>query len=199
VREGSFQHLLEQSTTGIVLVDTAGRALYVNPEAVRVLEGDDGLRLQRGKLEALNQKVNQELKGLILSSAAAANGNLDEAGGGISIPRLRHVRPLRVVVMPLRGIGLRPELHACAAVLLYDSSVYKVVPETILCQLFGLSSGEATLVTHLARGEELREAADQLGITYETARSHLKQVFLKTDTSRQSQLVALIIPLAGRV
>ena len=171
--------------------------MFVNPTAGEVLQKADGIRVHRGILEALDTKANQTLKTLISGSAAAANGNSSHSGGGISVPRLRSGHPLHVVVMPLRGTDLKPEHHACATVFLYDESTERVVQGTILSQLFGLTGAEAALVTRLVQGEELKDAAEQLGITYETARSYMKQIFLKTDTSRQSELVGLIARLSG--
>lgn len=42
-------------------------------------------------------------------------------------------------------------------------------------------------------GERLDHAAEQLGIRVGTARNHLKSIFAKTGTSRQAQLVRLLL------
>ena len=44
----------------------------------------------------------------------------------------------------------------------------------------------------MANGETLREAASRLGITYNTARAHLRAIFAKTGTTRQAELLALV-------
>src|SRR5262249_54185864 len=58
---------------------------------------------------------------------------------------------------------------------------------------FGLTPAEARLALHLVTGETLRSAAAKLTISYETARSHLKNIFKKTATCRQTQLVVVIL------
>jgi DNA-binding CsgD family transcriptional regulator len=58
---------------------------------------------------------------------------------------------------------------------------------------FGLTLAEARLALHLVRGETLRSAAVKLDITYETARSSLKNIFKKTETCRQAELVIVIL------
>jgi DNA-binding CsgD family transcriptional regulator len=58
---------------------------------------------------------------------------------------------------------------------------------------FGLTPTEGRLALHLATGDSLRSAAARLDITYETARTHLKNIFVKTGTHRQSQLAILIL------
>jgi DNA-binding CsgD family transcriptional regulator len=58
---------------------------------------------------------------------------------------------------------------------------------------FDLTPQEARLVVRLIAGEPLRSCAKALGITYETVRTCLKSVFLKTKTHRQAELVLVII------
>jgi DNA-binding CsgD family transcriptional regulator len=58
---------------------------------------------------------------------------------------------------------------------------------------FGLTPAEARLALHLVAGETLRSAAVKLSITYETARSQLKNIFKKTGTCRQAELVIVIL------
>ena len=58
---------------------------------------------------------------------------------------------------------------------------------------FGLTLAEARLALHLVAGETLRSAAVELGISYETTRSSLKNIFRKTETCRQAELVIVIL------
>jgi DNA-binding CsgD family transcriptional regulator len=58
---------------------------------------------------------------------------------------------------------------------------------------FGLTPAEARLALHLVAGETLRSAEAKLSITYETARTHLKNIFDKTGTCRQAELVVAIV------
>jgi DNA-binding CsgD family transcriptional regulator len=58
---------------------------------------------------------------------------------------------------------------------------------------FGLTLAEARLALYLARGETLRSAGVKLGITYETTRSSIKNIFKKTETGRQAELVIVLL------
>src|SRR5499426_4208024 len=64
--------------------------------------------------------------------------------------------------------------------------------ELLRCH-FGLTPAEARLALHLVTGETLRSAEAKLSITYETARTHLKNIFNKTGTCRQAELVVVIV------
>ena len=66
-------------------------------------------------------------------------------------------------------------------------------PIELLRRHFGLTPAEAKLALHLAAGETLRSAEAKLGMTYETARTHLKSIFQKTGTCRQAELVVTIV------
>jgi DNA-binding CsgD family transcriptional regulator len=58
---------------------------------------------------------------------------------------------------------------------------------------FDLTPAEARLALLLVAGETLRAAAVKLSITYETARTSLKNIFRKTGTCRQAELVIVIL------
>ncbi|WP_137935229.1 helix-turn-helix transcriptional regulator [Mesorhizobium comanense] len=61
-----------------------------------------------------------------------------------------------------------------------------------LTTAFGLTPAEQRLCEALLLGHSTKEAADMLGIASETARQRLKAIFQKTDTRRQSELIALL-------
>ena len=56
-------------------------------------------------------------------------------------------------------------------------------------QTYGLTRGEVRLVQVLASGFSLEEGAHHLGIAVNTARTHLKHIFIKTGAKRQSELI----------
>ena len=66
-------------------------------------------------------------------------------------------------------------------------------PPAILAKTFYLTPSEAKLACIIARGAPPAIAARELKISRETARNQLKSVFAKTDTHRQSELVALLL------
>lgn len=62
-----------------------------------------------------------------------------------------------------------------------------------LALLYGLTPAEARLTRELLSGYTLKEVAKKLGVAITTVRSHLKIVFQKTGTSRQSELIISIL------
>ena len=45
----------------------------------------------------------------------------------------------------------------------------------------------------MAAGLSLKEIATRLDVSYETIRNHLKKIFIKTRTNRQSELVRQLL------
>ena len=64
-------------------------------------------------------------------------------------------------------------------------------------QLYGLTPAESRVADLLLEGLEVRDAAERLCITLETARFHLKRVLAKTGTHRQTELMRLMLSLPG--
>ena len=58
---------------------------------------------------------------------------------------------------------------------------------------FGLTKAEARLALRVAEGSSLASAAQAFGVKLTTIRSQLQQVFAKTGTSRQTELVAMLL------
>jgi len=58
---------------------------------------------------------------------------------------------------------------------------------------YSLTPAESELLGLLASGHCLSDAAKARGVSLNTVRSQLKQVFAKTDTSRQAALIRLVL------
>jgi DNA-binding CsgD family transcriptional regulator len=61
-----------------------------------------------------------------------------------------------------------------------------------LRERFGFTPAEAAFALEIIKGDGRQAAADRLGISVATARSHLSSIFNKTGSRRQAQLVLLL-------
>jgi DNA-binding CsgD family transcriptional regulator len=59
--------------------------------------------------------------------------------------------------------------------------------------LFGFTPAEARLVNLLVSGRSLPDVAKELGIGFETARTHLARARAKTETTSQIDLVRTVL------
>jgi DNA-binding CsgD family transcriptional regulator len=62
-----------------------------------------------------------------------------------------------------------------------------------LISFYGFNRREAKVALLFAEGKRLDEVAEDLKITYETVRKHLRNIFNKTGTDRQAMLVKQIL------
>ena len=61
-----------------------------------------------------------------------------------------------------------------------------------LMRIHGLTRAESRVAVLLLAGKTIKEAAAELDISAATARQHLKSMFSKTQTTRQSEFVLLL-------
>jgi DNA-binding CsgD family transcriptional regulator len=59
--------------------------------------------------------------------------------------------------------------------------------------LFDLTPAEAKIAALLAEGQSIITITDELSISESTAKTHLRRIFEKTGTSRQAELVSLLL------
>ena len=83
--------------------------------------------------------------------------------------------------------------RAVLALFIQEIGTTQPLPGEVLVQLYGLTPAETRLLVLLAQNMTLREAADTLGVGEATVKTHLQHVFAKTATSRQAEVVRLVM------
>jgi DNA-binding CsgD family transcriptional regulator len=186
---------LERLSHAVLLVDAAGRLRYSNGAGARLLALRDGLSIDQGELRASSASDTARLRLMLGDAHATSGGTSAPAGGVLAIGRPSGARSL---IVSISRASERPGVFAgdqapTAVVFVSDpDQAPDANPET-LRSLFGLTPAESALAALLAQGRSLAEAAAQLGIARETARSRLKRIFEKTGTHRQTDLVRLLM------
>lgn len=62
-----------------------------------------------------------------------------------------------------------------------------------LAQSYGLTPAEIRITQALTQGRKLMQIAADLGVSRSTVAFHMRNIFQKTDTGRQAELVALLL------
>ena len=101
--------------------------------------------------------------------------------------------PVIMRIWPFEGPSHPPGADVRALLTLNALGPKPGPPAAIIAKTFRLTPAEARLACIIARGAAPDIAARELKISRETARNQLKSVFAKTDTHRQSELVALLL------
>jgi len=177
---------------GVILADGDGRVLFANPRAEEILADGDTLRRSQGKLACLSSRLSAQLR-LLIGEAARPAGKNQGVGGGMLVERDDGRKPLHILVMPVRrSFGALPKQPA-AMLFLSDKERMERPPRDYLRQIYGLTEAEAAVCNEILQGYGLQAAADNLGVSPSTARTHLQRIFRKTGTSRQAELVNLLL------
>jgi DNA-binding CsgD family transcriptional regulator len=79
------------------------------------------------------------------------------------------------------------------AIFLFDGEANPTPDPVSLKKLFRFTNAESRLAILLAQGCSLEDATEILGITKNTARTHLRAIFVKCGVSRQASLVQKIV------
>ena len=75
----------------------------------------------------------------------------------------------------------------------------KLAPDgAILAQLSGLSRREAELALRLGEGQSIADAAQEMGLTLETARNYSKRIYAHLDVRGQAELVRYVLHSGAR-
>jgi DNA-binding CsgD family transcriptional regulator len=185
-------NILDLIEFGLVLYGTDRTLHFVNAAAQRILDAGDGLRLTKNDLAIGDRSAEERFQALI-DAIYWPNMLLSQRSGGIiSIPRLSRARPYSLMVVPMQSRNAGME-SATAAVFLFDPSTRKTTAIELFVSSYGLSRSEAELAHFLALGGTLEEAAARRGVSRNTVKTQLHSIFAKTDTNRQSELVALLL------
>lgn len=191
-----FSGAMNRMLLGMVSFATDRTIMEVNEEAERILAEKDGIWRTSTGLKAANRSENQELQRLIRE---AIDGGVSDSSPSLveatSITRQFDRGRLGIVV---RSIPMGPWSESmqrpAAAVFLRDPDYNSAQPsQDVVRRVFGLTRMEAALAVLLAKGESLDDAAEELGVRRNTARTHLRSIFGKTGVSRQTMLVRMIL------
>lgn len=179
---------LDRLHLGVVLVDAGGRVVARNRSADEVLAERDGIELRGAVLHVTDASASRRLRDFL---GSADGGPL--RGGALSVPRKPPRAPLTLLVAPLGGRAGQTDQSRVKAVFISSRDRGQETSEEHLRRLYDLTPSEAGLASFLVQGMSLKEASAELNITENTARTHLKRIFDKTDTHRQGELVGLLL------
>lgn len=190
----TFSGAIDQLALGAVILDEGAHIRRTNKAADELLEEKRWLRRDQGELRVGSPEENQRFRALLEEVMEAH----------------RRAEPSFVRVFRLRGEGGAPGLgmllrplprveasggvrNPSVAIFISGPARNREPTRDVLMELFGFTRAEARLTLQLANGATLDEAAENLHVSRNTAKSHLSSVFSKTGVARQSKLVQLIL------
>jgi DNA-binding CsgD family transcriptional regulator/PAS domain-containing protein len=192
IRSEALKTALDALTSGIYLVDRLGRVIYMNRAANRQVERGDAVLIANGRLAPFDRRTCAALTGAI-RQAIANEAATPASGFSIALPA-REGAGLVAAVLPLTR-GERQNVcgafAAMAAIFVQDPIVVPPFPGEAFAKLHGLTGSELRVLLAMAPGLSVKEAAEVLGVSETTAKTHLQHIYNKTGTSKQTELMQL--------
>ncbi|WP_299627001.1 helix-turn-helix transcriptional regulator [Pelagibius sp.] len=192
----SLAEIIDHLPVAFIVVDHTGRVNFCNRVANDMFACGDGLRLRtEGVIATASSKNTADLRQLIADTAGAApNGRDPTSGEHFIISRGPERLPLICVMYRVNGSGHHDDQIQAPAVALVikDPLVDSGEGLTDFARAYKLTNAEARLVCLLTDGHGLFDAGHKLGITKNTARTHMRNIYSKVGTNRQADLVRLL-------
>jgi len=179
-----------------VLLATNRTVTFANSAAQRHMS-DGCMFLCGDRLTALDQRTDALL-------ASAFDAIDDELRQG-STPKRRIVplfgaHKVRAAALSLTAFAPQDSMYAFGVkpqvLLVVHERAPKSEPDVALWEAaFDLTPAQSRVALGLFKGQTINQVADSLHIASTTAKTHLREVFQKTNTNRQAQLIASLAAL----
>ncbi|WP_455272862.1 LuxR C-terminal-related transcriptional regulator [Rhizobium herbae] len=179
----------ELANVATLFFNRRGAVTFVNAKAQAMI--GNGIEISRGELRARwpqeTALFHKQLQNVLQSKEGGP-------AGGSSVVLLSRLGKRPLVVRLQRLHGHIAEAFSAASVLALIEDVDENTPNSPagLRELFQFTPAEIEIALLLAQGLSAREIAEQRAITYETARTHIRSIYRKTDTGRHAELTALL-------
>jgi DNA-binding CsgD family transcriptional regulator len=177
------EHLFDQILLPVILLDEVGKVSHCNQQAKLFISHHQHLNIVENSLQWVNIRNTLQIK-------QAAEKCLSEQDTCILPLETDDSTPIVLTFVPL--VHKFCSNKSGLAVFIYRQEQLPV-NQNILCELFNLSPKEAQVCCELIGGSSAVDIAKTTHLSYETVRTYIKRIMNKTDTRRQSELVAKIL------
>lgn len=184
--------ILQTLSEPIMIVDGECHPIFLNRAAERLLAEDDHLVLAHGMLRASSSQETGKLRHLVATAAGrTTNGSANSTSEiAITCPSGAPPMLLRIKSIPHSAVDKDGRHKQVVAVLRGTTEMTGTIRQ--LLDLYHLTPAEARLAALIVGGYSLRAAACRLHISNNTARTHMKRIYDKTETHRQVDLIRLV-------
>lgn len=181
-----YQHLS-------ILVDADGRVVHCSRSATALSVPSAGLCIEEGRLAAATPVDRTALREAIREVAEGTGRDAPDRTRAVTLSVPGAQRPT-VVSIFAAGKAFQAETGGVTELVLVMARNPHVEHDIHTCSFvkqFGLSPAQARVSVMIIAGHSLVDTARRLHVSENTARSHLKQIFQKTNTHGQMELVHL--------
>ena len=181
-----FTAHLDRYPQPFLLVGSECQALFANHAAQALLNQHRGLWIG-GEGVSSNPELRKALRQMIAKPS--------ERFRSLQIPNESDGRSKSVLITRVQQTGAVPlgTSQPALAIVIVDPEQGLGLDSALLHELFSITPAEAKILARLVAGRSFDEIATETGIAIGTVRTHVKRIFAKTGTTRQGELISLIL------
>lgn len=188
--ERTLQEMLEHVAAGAVIIARDGIIRFRNQAAEAELRDGSLVREVQGRLVGSHPEVGRLL-------AQLGEHPTRRQDGYDALVANEKGRQLHITWACLDRVA--DAVDAPFLILLKSPDADLRTPLGAAVDLFGLTGAEAQTLAQILEGRSLEEAGAVLGVARSTVKSHLDDIFAKSGTRRQTELVARVMGLVTAV
>jgi len=196
IKSEALEATLNALSSAVYLADRHGRIVFMNDAAERLANAGSSLRIENNYLVPIDRTAAKTLSNAIAGAIA------DEASPlTIALPGPEGDGLVASILSLTRGErrNVCGAFVATVAIFVQDPAAIPMLPGEAFAKLYGLSGSELRVLVAMAPGLSVREAAEILGTSETTAKTHLQHIYAKTSTSKQTELMHLFMSSAPPV
>lgn len=184
---------LDNLPIGVILTNDQGEIVDCNHQAKLIAESTSPLSLRDNKLHLNDKKQAKQLFRSMERLANAITSDLESDVENSWIVKAQHeTDDIFVVLSPVWQADIRAATPLFALFISQRKSQPVKLPSALV-KLYGLTEKEQAIAEELIQGYSAVNIANNNHITENTARTHIKSLMAKTQTSRQAELVSLLL------
>ncbi|MEX2352678.1 MAG: response regulator [Gammaproteobacteria bacterium] len=173
---------LNHLASGVIMVNEQLEIHYTNKSAIRILDGNASVKIKDKQLSCANSRIKKDLQKHVNANTSAV------------FTVNRQDKPLHFLIFPLNSQFPDKVYEIQGSVLfIFDTARNTERIEDVIRTMYKLSPTEARIAARLVYNPYLTEISATMGITYNTARTHLKRIYQKTDTKKLPALIQKIV------
>ena len=179
--------VLNSSPRGLAILEPDGRVGFCTSKARAILDINDGIGLRQGVLYLHDEQQQQDLQEAMQDLINKGSGTFNMA-----IPRPSGKMPFQFMLLAMKTKTISPAyLHNVTFFSFYlhdPTSTYQLALEQ-LQRYFGFTQAEAKVARSLFKNDSLASVSEELGISINTTRTHLRRIYRKANVNSQSELM----------
>ena len=191
--------ILDLLSIAFVICDPASRLMQANQTARRILRVSDGLRMDSSGRMSTSKPTSPALPEVVRELTDTRRAAMSKTTHiTIAVPRPSGRRPLIVCVLNPAFLGdYSGSLVPGVPMVFWEHEEGCGEQQVYLQRVWGLTPAECRFANLLMEGLSLVDCCGRLGICRATGAFHLKNLFRKTGTRRQIELLSLLFREIG--